>query len=105
MKARVLTTQKDIREAVEDNIKSRMPEIAKEHSVQLMAVVLTTLNKDYRHTPTYCRAFFHKINEMFSVMDINILGKKFDVEDCIDYCKNKLGIDLEQEITAKVECK
>lgn len=105
MNCRVLTNQSAIKKAVEDEIKSRMPDIAKEHSVQLMAVVLITLNKDYRHTPTYCRAFFHKINDMFSAMDINILGKKFDVEDCIDYCKDRLGIDLEKEITAKVECK
>ena len=82
-----------------------MPDIAKEHSVQLMAAVLTTLNKDYNHTPSYCRQFFFKVNELFNLMDKPIMNKTFDVEDCINYCRDKLGIDLEKEITATVKVK
>ena len=105
MNCRVLTNQSAIKKAVEEEIKSRMPDIAKDHSVQLLAVVLTTLNKDYRHTPTYCRRFFHKVNEMFSMMDKPILNKTFDVDDCVNYCRDKLGIDLEKEITAEVKAR
>lgn len=105
MNARVLTTQSDIKKAVEDELKNRMPDIAKEHAVQVMSVILTTLNKDYRHTPTYCRQFFDKVNELFNLMDKPIMNKTFDVEDCISFCKNKLGIDLEKEITATVKVK
>lgn len=105
MNCRVLTNQSAIKKAVEDEIQSRLPDIAKDHSVQLLAVVLTTLNKDYRHTPTYCRKFFHKANEMFSMMDKPILNKTFDVDDCINYCRDKLGIDLEKEITAEVKAR
>lgn len=105
MNCRVLTNQSAIKKAVEDEIQSRLPDIAKDHSVQIMAVVLTTLNKDYRHTPTYCRKLFHKVNEMFSMMDKPILNKTFDVDDCINYCRDKLGIDLEKEITAEVKAR
>lgn len=105
MNCRVLTNQSAIKKAVEDEIQSRLPDIAKDHSVQIMAVVLTTLNKDYRHTPTYCRKFFHKVNEMFSMMDKSILNKTFDVDDCINYCRDKLGIDLEKEITAEAKAR
>ena len=105
MKCRALATQKSIKTAVNDETQSRMVDIAKDHSVQLLAVVLTTLNKDYRHTPTYCRRFFHKVNEMFSMMDKPILNKTFDVDDCVNYCRDKLGIDLEKEITAEVKAR
>ena len=105
MNCRVLTNQSAIKKAVEDEIKNRMPDIAKEHSVQLLAAVLTTLNKDYNHTPTYCRQFFFKVNELFNLMDKPIMNKTFDVDDCINYCRDRLGIDLEKEITATVKVK
>ena len=76
---------------------------AQQVSIQIFAMVLYVQSKFYNHTPKFCKKFFEDLKLNTELMQQGIMGGKYDTLDCVKYCKDELGIDLEKEITTKCE--
>lgn len=98
MKARIITMQRELNRAVKEQYIQYDTQAREETFIQAVAVFLTVLKQYRGHTNEYCKKIFDDINSKFKLMETGTFGQKSNVEDCVAFVKNEIGIDLEKEI-------
>lgn len=66
---------------------------------QIAAVFFYVLHKNYKFSKKQLRNVKDKVEQLFYAMDCTIFGQELNTGYYIDYCKNELGIDLDDDKT------
>lgn len=67
-------------------------------SAQLMAVCCMELNQEFHFGKDRLQRFKCGVEGLFKLMNDNgLMGKPFDTQSCIDYMRNKFGIDFDEK--------
>lgn len=107
MKARTITTPKQIREEVSKEFKKQYQElyseIASDIAQQTLSNVLITLEKSYGWKKNRLQGFIDELRGMCEIMDNpTALTHRFTTDDNIKYLNDKYGIDLKTAFTYEV---
>lgn len=109
MKANYMATSSDIKKLAKESAKEEYTKLEQQHaksfSVQFWAVMLYVLVKFRGYTHKNAIKFYKDVGAFFSVMDGGIMGRTFDTENCIAFCKQELKLDLINEIDAETKAK
>lgn len=71
----------------------------KDASAQILAVAFSTLYKPpYNWRTRRLMQFKRNIDATFQTMSTGILGKKFGTMECLEFMKNEIGIDFDEEV-------
>lgn len=71
----------------------------KDASAQILAVAFSTLYKPpYNWRTQRLMQFKRNIDATFQTMSTGILGKKFGTMECLEFMKNEIGIDFDEEV-------
>lgn len=107
MKAKILTTTKDVKREVEREFSERkadlIHEIAPDLAGQILSNVLITLEKSYGFKKQRLKTFLDQLHATCDLMDKPTgLTHRWTVDDNIKYLKDKYDIDLKNEFTFDV---
>ena len=69
-----------------------------EVTIQIYAIMLTTLDKTYGWRKKRLKKFIKEVEAMSKLMVDNPMRGEFDAYKCEEYLKNKYGIDLRKEV-------
>ena len=103
MKARIVTSEKAIRQKVQEEYQKYKDEVYRQvlEDVipQVLGVVLLTLNSHFGFGEKRLRRVIAGMKAYFKLMDgVEILNRKLTPLDCLEYLKDKYGIDLDEEV-------
>lgn len=107
MKSRFNRNTKVGRQQIEDHIKNylrdRYADVAVEVSVQMVAVVMCVLDKHYGWKKKRLEKFFDALMDQTELMCFgNIFNQKLTTWACVDYIKDKYGINL-QDVLEEIQ--
>lgn len=69
-----------------------------EVTIQIYAIMLTTLDKSYGFRKNRLRKFIKEVEAMSRLMVDNTMRGEFDAYKCMDYLEDKYEIDLRKEV-------
>ena len=102
MKARILTSEKAVRDKVREEYQKYKDEVYRDVMEdvipQVLAVVLLTLNKDFGFGEKRLRRCISGMKSYFKLMNTEIFNRKITTLDCLKYLKDEYGIDLDEEV-------
>lgn len=98
----VVITAGEMREQFEIEFNRRADDlfkaVQKDVTAQLMATIMTVLHQEFGFGRKRLRRVKRGTEALFRGMLQNgIFGKKFDTQTCIDYMREKFGVDVEKE--------
>ena len=96
-------TEEELTAYLEEQWASKEAEIyqaaIKDASAQILAVAFSTLYKPpYNWRTQRLMQFKRNIDATFQTMSTGILGKKFGTMECLEFMKNEIGIDFDEEV-------
>lgn len=107
MKAKILTTTKEVKREVEREFSQRkvdlIREIAPDLAQQVLSNVLITLDKSYGFKKQRLKSFLDQLHATCDLMnEPTVLTHRWTVDDNIKYLKDKYDIDLTKEFVFDV---
>ena len=105
MKARlpVPMTQKEISTAVDKEVQKRYREIVVRSCIDIMALVLFTLDKQYGFRGRRLWRFLREMQASDKLLSCGMRDEKTGSTDLLGYLKKRYYIDLEEELTREVD--
>jgi len=108
MKARVPRnlsnlSQKEIQAVVESEYEKTRDEHAKNFSVGFISAILYTKFINTNISTAKLKQEFYDLKSTFELMRTGFLGVSFGIQDCVDWVKKTLDIDLEKEMEVEVK--
>lgn len=102
MKSRVLTNQKQVKQLAEQEY-LRLKDTVYDNVIrdvipQFLSVCMVILNRENNFGEKRLRRFVESVMSEFTLMNRGVLGREYDPLQCIDYLKDKYGIDVDEEI-------
>ena len=99
---RIVVSEDDIENILDAEWQKRVDKVyetaLRDVSAQVLAVFYTCLSKRYGFGKKRMLSLKRDVESTFTLMNTdNILGKDFTTQDCLDYMKEKFGIDLDKE--------
>jgi hypothetical protein len=102
MKARILTSEKAVRDKVREEYQKYKDEVYREvvEDVipQVLAILFLTLHNDFGFGKTRLRKVISGMKAYFKLMNTEIFNHKLTTLDCLQDIKDDYGIDLDEEI-------
>ena len=99
-KNKIFTTKAEVEKACQKEIESRIEklyeEVKRDVARQVMATCLYELNKEFGFGKDRLNKFYDGVSAMFMLMESGVMGGKFSTEDCINHCKEKFKINLDE---------
>ncbi len=87
-----------VNKAVEKEYKQIFNLAVDEVTIQIYAIMLTTLDKSYGFRKKRLKKFIKEVEAMSRLMVDNPMRGEFDAYQCEEYLKSKYGIDLRKEV-------
>ena len=101
----MVMNEKQIENALNKEWERKVDEVynlaLKDVSAQVLAVFFTVLNKEFGFGKTRLMKVKTSVEDTFHLMGYDVMGHKFNTEDCIQYMKDKFGIDFDKESVYK----
>ena len=96
----IIITVGALKAAFEKEYNTRMPEIfetaKRDAAAQILATCACALNKEFGFGRKRLRRFKRAVEGLFLAMSRGgIAGKEFNTQHCIDYMRDKYGIDVD----------
>ena len=105
MKNKMVLTKEDISKCLDEEWKERTDKIYEEVKSdvanQVLAVVFTSLNKDFGFGKKRLLKVKDSIEAYFKIMNEHLFYQQFSTLDCLEYLKSEFGIDLDKEELSK----
>lgn len=102
MKVRIVTTEKAIRDKVQEEYQKYKDEVYRQVMEdvipQVLAIVLLTLSQDFGFGEKRLRKVISGMKSYFKLMNTEIFNRKITTLDCLKHLKDKYGIDLDKEV-------
>ena len=99
-KKRGVFDKKDLRSYVEAETKRHVTEISDiarlDGAKQMFSVCLYTLYLQYGFGKKRSQKFFDDVSSTFNLLQTGLCGKEMTINDCHKFCKDKLGVDVDQ---------
>ena len=100
MKARILTSESQIKQVVDEEVRKRLAdyftEVTRNTTYRTIAVVLRILERDYGFRKKRLHDVKNRIESEFCLMETGIFGQNYDQDDIVKYLKEKYDIDFEE---------
>lgn len=108
MKARIQmptvhVTQKQLKDAVDKEVQRRYREIVARSCVDIMALVLFTLDKQYGFRKKRLWRFLNEMQASDKLLNRGLRDARVSSYDVLGYLKERYLIDLEEELLREVE--
>ena len=87
-----------VNKAVEKEYKQIFNLAVDEVTIQIYAIMLTTLDKSYGWRKKRLKKFIKEVDAISRLMVDNPMRGEFDAYKCADYLQDRFGIDLRQEV-------
>ena len=91
-------SKREVDKAVEKEYKQIFNLAVDEVTIQIYAIMLTTLDKSYGFRKKRLKKFIKEVEAMSRLMVDNPMRGEFDAYKCMDYLKDKYEIDLREEV-------
>lgn len=94
MKARIYTTNKQIKKAVHDEIMPLYEAALQDAAYQCFAIMMCVLHRDFGFGGKRLRKLKNSVEAEYVQMRMGVLGRPYEVNDCVRFLKDKFDIDF-----------
>lgn len=102
MKSRIITSQSEVKRfAEEEYLRLRdtvYENVIKDVLPQFISVCMIILNRENGFGKKRLTKLLDSVKAEFKIMNCGIFGKNYDPLDCLEFLKNKYGIDVDKEL-------
>ena len=90
--------EREVKRECDAKIDAVYEEVKNDVASQIMAVCCMTLNKEFGFGKVRLNRFYEGVNDFFKLMATNgVFGKEFTPIHCIDWLRDKYGINLDEK--------